>query len=183
MEMFYELGAAVQEIVIDKDKGYSEYQILKSTLLQSEDILIVPSLNHLGDENEGIVAELQYFKNHKIRLKILDMPTTLVELSKGQEWVCGMFLSILIEGISSMENQKKLIKKEKQRQGIEALKHTSAWENYGRPSFKIPENYQEVMRRWTNGEITAVAAMNLTGIKRTTFYRLAAKYKKGELKL
>ena len=82
-----------------------------------------------------------------------------------------------------MENQKKLIKKEKQLQGIEALKHTSAWENYGRPSFKIPENYQEVMRRWTNGEITAVAAMNLTGIKRTTFYRLAAKYKKGELNL
>ena len=78
MEMFYELGAAVQEIVIDKDKGYSEYQILKSTLLQSEDILIVPSLNHLGDENEGIVAELQYFKNHKIRLKILDMVLTSV---------------------------------------------------------------------------------------------------------
>ena len=181
--MFYELGAAAQEIVIDKDKGHSEYQILRSTLLQSEDILIVPSLNHLSDENEGIVAELQYFKDHKIRLKILDMPTTLVDLSKGQEWAFGMFLSILIEGISSMENQKKLIKKEKQLQGLEALKHTSAWENYGRPSFKIPENYQEVMRRWTNGEITAVAAMNLTGIKRTTFYRLAAKYKKGELNL
>ena len=138
--MFYELGAAAQEIVIDKDKGHSEYQILRSTLLQSEDILIVPSLNHLSDENEGIVAELQYFKDHKIRLKILDMPTTLVDLSKGQEWAFGMFLSILIEGISSMENQKKLIKKEKQLQGIEALKHTSAWENYGRPSFKIPEN-------------------------------------------
>ena len=48
--MFYELGAAAQEIVIDKDKGHSEYQILRSTLLQSEDILIVPSLNHLSDE-------------------------------------------------------------------------------------------------------------------------------------
>lgn len=183
IEIFHELGAAEQEIVIDKDKEYSEYQNLKDTVLQSGNIMVVPSLNHLSGENEGIVAELQYFKDHKIRLKILDMPTTLVDLPKGQEWVFGMLLSILIEGISSIEKQKKLLKKEKQRQGIEALKHTSAWENYGRPSFKIPENYQEVMRRWTNGEITAVAAMNLTGIKRTTFYRLAAKYKKGELKL
>ena len=94
-----------------------------------------------------------------------------------------MVLNILIEVMSSIAEQERVTIRERQRQGIHALKHTSAWENYGRPNLKIPENYPEVMRRWTSGEITAVAAMNLTGIKRTTFYRLAAKYKKGELKL
>ena len=39
------------------------------------------------------------------------------------------------------------------------------------------------MKRWINHEITAVAAMNLTGLKRTTFYKLAKKYKNGELEI
>lgn len=126
---------------------------------------------------------IQYFKEHNIRLKILDIPTTLIDPPEGQEWIFDMVLNILIEVMSSIAEQERVTIRERQRQGIEALKHTSAWENYGRPNLKIPENYPEVMRRWTSGEITAVAAMNLTGIKRTTFYRLAAKYKKGELKL
>ena len=65
--------------------------------------------------------------------------------------------------------------------GIDALRHTQAWQNYGRPAIKLPENYKRVMTRWLSGEITAVTAMNLTGLKRTTFYRLANEYKRGEL--
>lgn len=166
-----------------KDIGRPGYQALKTTLLRSGDTLIVTSLDRLSRKKEDIKAELQYFKEHNIRLKILDIPTTLIDPPEGQEWIFDMVLNILIEVMSSIAEQERVTIRERQRQGIEALKHTSAWENYGRPNLKIPENYPEVMRRWTSGEITAVTAMNMTGIKRTTFYRLAAKYKKGELKL
>ncbi|WP_330588461.1 helix-turn-helix domain-containing protein [Blautia obeum] len=39
------------------------------------------------------------------------------------------------------------------------------------------------MQRWTRGEITAAAAMGLTGLSRTTFYRLAHQYKNGGLQV
>ena len=187
LEAFHKLGAEEREIITDKasgkDIGRPGYQALKTTLLRSGDTLIVTSLDRLSRKKEDIKAELQYFKEHNIRLKILDIPTTLIDPPEGQEWIFDMVLNILIEVMSSIAEQERVTIRERQRQGIEALKHTSAWENYGRPNLKISENYPEVMRRWTSGEITAVAAMNLTGIKRTTFYRLAAKYKKGELKL
>ena len=187
LEAFHKLGAEEREIITDKasgkDIGRPGYQALKTTLLRSGDTLIVTSLDRLSRKKEDIKAELQYFKEHNIRLKILDIPTTLIDPPEGQEWIFDMVLNILIEVMSSIAEQERVTIRERQRQGIEALKQTSSWENYGRPNLEIPENYSEVMRRWTSGEITAVAAMNLTGIKRTTFYRLAAKYKKGELKL
>lgn len=37
---------------------------------------------------------------------------------------------------------------------------------------KKPDNWDEVYQRWQAGEITATEAMRLTGVKRTTFYKL-----------
>ena len=42
----------------------------------------------------------------------------------------------------------------------------------GRPSTQIPQNWDTVITRWRNGEITAVEAMRQTGVKRSTFYKL-----------
>ena len=37
---------------------------------------------------------------------------------------------------------------------------------------QLPENFDEVVGRWKAGEITAVKAMELTGLKKTTFYKV-----------
>ena len=42
----------------------------------------------------------------------------------------------------------------------------------GRPALSFPENWDEVYRSWKKKEITAKKAMELTGIKRTSFYKL-----------
>ena len=49
--------------------------------------MIVTSLDRLSRKKEDIKAELQYFKEHNIRLKILDIPTTLIDPPEGQEWI------------------------------------------------------------------------------------------------
>ena len=41
----------------------------------------------------------------------------------------------------------------------------------GRPRVHRPENWQEVTLRWHRGEITAVAAMKLLDLPKSTFYR------------
>lgn len=59
--------------------------------------MIVTSLDRLSRKKEDIKAELQYFKENNIRLKILDIPTTLIDPPEGQEWIFDMVLNILIE--------------------------------------------------------------------------------------
>ena len=49
--------------------------------------MIVTSLDRLSRKKEDIKAELQYFKENNIRLKILDIPTTLIDPPEGQEWI------------------------------------------------------------------------------------------------
>ncbi len=131
LETFHKLGAEEREIITDKasgkDIGRPGYQALKTTLLRSGDTLIVTSLDRLSRKKEDIKAELQYFKENNIRLKILDIPTTLIDPPEGQEWIFDMVLNILIEVMSSIAEQERVTIRERQRQGIEALKHTSAW--------------------------------------------------------
>ena len=69
--------------------------------------------------------------------------------------------------------------KKHQTQGVDRIRDKPAWNNYGRPQIQLPANYDEVMQRWTRGDITAAAAMGLTGLSRTPFYRLAPQYKNG----
>ena len=181
------MGAEEREIITDKASGKDidrpGYQALKTTLLRPGDTLVIVSLDRLSRKKEDIKTELQYFREHNIRLKILDIPTTLIEPPEGQEWLFDMILNILTEVMASIAEQERLSIRSRQKQGIEVLRGTPGWENYGRPDQQIPENYEEVMKRWLNHEITAVAAMNLTGLKRTTFYKLAKKYKNGELEI
>lgn len=180
LEAFRQLGAEDRDIITDKASGVNTdrpgYQALKTTLLRSGDTLIVTSLDRLSRRKEDIKSELQYFKAHNIRLKVLDIPTTLIDPPAGQEWIFDMIMNILIEVLSSVAEQERLTTRERQRQGIEAMRGTPAWEQYGRPRQPIPENYEEVMQRWKSKEITAVTAMRLTGLRKTKFYQLAKEH-------
>lgn len=40
---------------------------------------------------------------------------------------------------------------------------------FGRPSIEIDDNFIKIYQRWKNGEITAVKAMELTGLRRPHF--------------
>lgn len=46
------------------------------------------------------------------------------------------------------------------------------WSDYGRPRIEKPANWDSVIEKWRSGEISAVEAMRLTGIKKSSFYKL-----------
>jgi DNA invertase Pin-like site-specific DNA recombinase len=80
--------------------------------------------------------------------------------------------NMMIELYASMA-QAEIEKKEKrQREGIEAKKARGEWDDYGRPAIEKPENWNDVIAEWKAGHITAVKAMQLTGLKKTSFYKL-----------
>lgn len=58
--------------------------------------------------------------------------------------------------------------------GIESAKKRGV--KFGRPKI-IPNNFEDVYNRWVNGDITAVKAMELTGLKKNTFYNRVKEFK------
>lgn len=172
-----EQGVEERYIIVDKESGKdmdrAGYQALKNAMLRRGDTLIVKSLDRLSRRKKDIRDELQYFRENGIRLKVLDLPTTMIDLPEGQEWVFDMVNSILIEVLGTIAEQEQANIKQRQAEGIAAARERGA--DLGRPKAKKPENWDIVIAEWKAGEITAKEAMELTGTKRTTFYKLLKK--------
>ena len=171
---FVSLGASERDIITDKESGKdlnrSGYTALKTAMLRSGDTLVVKSLDRLSRNKADIKNELQYFKEHGIRLKVLDLPTTMIDYPAGQEWVLDMVNNILIEVLSSIAQQERVTIRQRQQEGIAAAK--AKGKHLGRPGLVVPENWQEVYSAWKSGAITAKTAMEQTELKRTNFYKL-----------
>ena len=159
-----------------KNFNRPRYQVLKEDILRSGDTLIITELDRLVRNKQDTLKELRYFQDKGIRVMILEIPTTTQDLSKLDNSMAKMIMetinNMLIELYATMA-QAEIEKKEKrQQEGIEAKKARGEWDNYGRPKAEKPSNWDEVITQWNNGEITAVKAMELLNMKKTTFYKL-----------
>ena len=172
---FKALGAQEREIITDKESGKdferAGYQALKHAMLRRGDTLVIKSLDRLSRNKCDIKNELQYFRDNGIRLKVIDLPTTMMDLPKGQEWVFEMVNNILIEVLGTIAEQERTSIKRRQAEGIQAAK--AKGKKLGRPAITFPANWNEVYSMWRAGQITAKEAMARTGTKRTSFYKLA----------
>lgn len=172
---FKSLGADDRDIVTDKESGKdfdrAGYQALKNSMLRQGDTLVVKSLDRLSRNKRDIKKELEWFKENDIRVKIIDLPTTMIDLPKEQDWVTDMVNNILIEVLGTIAEQERATIKQRQAEGIQAAKSKGV--KLGRPALQYPDNWNEVFTAWRNGEITAKEAMERTGTKRTSFYKLA----------
>ena len=170
----------LEKIYTDQQTGKNfnrpRYQVLKEDILRSGDTLIITELDRLGRNKQDTLKELRYFQDKGIRVMILEIPTTTQDLSKLDNSMAKMIMetinNMLIELYATMA-QAEIEKKEKrQREGIETKKARGEWADYGRPKVQKPSNWEEVIAQWERGEISGVKAMELTGTKKTTFYKL-----------
>ena len=182
LSAFLALGAQEREIITDKESGKdlerTGYQALKNAMLRRGDTLVVKSLDRLSRNKSDIKNELQYFKDNGIRLKVIDLPTTMMDLPQGQEWVFEMVNNILIEVLGTIAEQERATIKQRQAEGIEAAKQKG--KKLGRPALTFPANWDNVYAAWKAGEITAKTAMEQTGTKRTSFYKLVQMMEQGK---
>ena len=101
IEAFKKDGANDHDIITEQQSGKNmdrpEYQAMKTHMLRPGDTLVVMSLDRLGRNKEAIKEELRYYKEHHIRVRILDLPTTNINVPQNQEWVIDVVNNILIE--------------------------------------------------------------------------------------
>ena len=171
---FVAMGAQERDIITDKESGKDlnrmGYMALKNAMLRPGDSLVVKSLDRLSRNKRDIKNELQFFKDNGIRLKVIDLPTTMMELPEGQEWVFNMVNNILIEVLGTIAEQERETIHKRQAEGIAAAK--ARGKKLGRPGLVVPDNWDEVYAAWKVGDITAKEAMRQTNLKRSSFYKL-----------
>lgn len=103
-------GILKQDIFVDRQSGKDferqGYLLLKEKILRSGDTLVVKELDRLGRNKAAVKEELEYFRSEGIRIKILDVPTTLIDCEE-QGWVMDMVSNILIEVMSSIAEEER----------------------------------------------------------------------------
>ena len=162
-----------------KDFNREDYLKMKA-ILERGDEVIVHSLDRLGRNKEGIKEELAYFKENGIIVRILDVPTTMIEYPEGQEWLMDMVNNILIEVLGAFAEQERENIRKRQREGIDAMPvdkngrrfSKKTGRGFGRAE-KSPKNFAEVYARQQKGELKLQEAMSLVGVGRTRWYELA----------
>ncbi len=178
IEALHKMGVSDREIIVDKASGKTldrpGYQALREQLLRSGDTLVVKSLDRLSRNKQHIRQELEYFHAQHIRVMVMDIPTTMIDLQDGQEWIIDMVNNVLIEVMASFAEQERRMIKERQAEGIAVAKKNGKC--LGRPRTPYPKNWEEVYREWKAGNITAVMAMDNLKLKRSTFYNLVRKW-------
>ena len=161
-----------ENVYCDKITGSSfdrpQYNALKAIVREGDEV-IVKEFDRFGRNKDEMKRELEWFKQKGVIVRILDIPTTLIDF-KDQTWVLEMVNNILIEVLGTIAEQERETIRKRQAEGIEAAKQNG--KKLGRPALTFPANWNEVYTSWKAGEITAKTAMEQTNTKRTSFYKL-----------
>lgn len=167
-------GIPEENIFCDKITGRKkerpEYDRLKSLLKKGDEVYFT-ELDRVGREKHLIKDELEWFKSQGVIVRVLNIPTTLVEFPEGQEWVLEMVNNVLIEVMATIAEQEWTKIKERRDAGIAAM--------------PVDENGRKVSSRTGRGfgreskdvDISLRPGENVTeacariGISRNTYYR------------
>lgn len=174
----------IDRVFCDKQSGKNferkEYINLKETVREGDEV-IIKELDRLGRDKEGIKEEIKWFKEQGVTLRILDVPTTLIDFN-GQDWIADMVNNILIEVLGAMAQQEREKTEKRRDEGIAAMPivngkrvSTKTGNAYGRPSIEIEDDVLDILyRQQQSGEITVKECCDELGISRATWYNITS---------
>lgn len=170
-----------ENVYCDKMTGNTfdrpQYQKLKQ-IVQPGDEVIVKEFDRFGRNQKEAKKELEWFREHKVIVRILDIPTTLADYPVGSEWVLDMVTNVLIEVLGAVAEQERNKIKQRQSEGIAAMpvvngKKVSSrtGRGFGRPEAQIDEAlFQNLSEKQKNGLMTVKECCQQLGIGRSTWY-------------
>ena len=165
-----------ERIYSDKATGKNfnrpEYTKLKDALRKG-DTLVVHEYDRLGRNKKLTLKELQYFKDNGIRLVALNLPTTQVDTTHNL--MLETINNIVIELYTMMAQQEIETREKRQREGIDVALANGV--KFGRKAVEYPKNWESVMVLVDSKQISNIDAMQMLGLKKTTFYKLLKQYK------
>ena len=171
------------EIFTDKQTGKNfdrpDYKTLKRLVKQGDE-LVIPEVDRLGRNKYENLKELQHFKDNGVIIRVLELPTTLVDYSKLGDELAKMMMetvnNLLLELYSTLAHAEMSKREKRQREGIEQMKARGEWDKYGRPQLVSEKQFAIAYQAVEEKKITAVECMKQLGVGKTTFYKLRKQY-------
>ncbi|WP_337519563.1 recombinase family protein [Anaerotignum faecicola] len=165
-----------RNIYVDKQSGKDferpQYKRLMRRL-KKDDLLYIKSIDRLGRNYVEIQEQWRALTKEKnVDVVVLDMP--LLDTRRGKD-LMGTFLSdIVLQVLSFVAENERTNIRQRQAEGIAAAKARGV--RFGRTPKPLPDNFEEVYRRWEKGEITGAAAARECSIPLSTFRYRAKRF-------
>ena len=169
----------VDEVFCDKQSGKTynrpEYERLK-TILREGDEVIVKEMDRLGRNKAATKDEIKWFKDNGITLRILELPTTLIDFN-GQEWIADMINNMLIEVLTTIAEQEVKKIDKRRAEGIAAMPVVNGKKvslktgrAYGRQPIDVGGDFQKFLKKQKDGEMSVAECCKELKISRRTWY-------------
>ncbi|MBS4961203.1 MAG: recombinase family protein [Clostridiales bacterium] len=173
-----ELLIPEKNIFMDKQSGkdFERPQYRKMVqLFKKDDLLYIKSIDRLGRNYAEILEQWRFLTKDKgIDIVVLDM--LLLDTRRGKD-LMGTFLSdIVLQVLSFVAENERTNIRQRQAEGIAAAKARGV--QFGRPPRPLPENFQDMYRRWKSGKITGTEAAKECKMPLATFRYRAENYEK-----
>ena len=168
-----------RDIIIDKVSGKDLNRPGLENLLfniRQGDTLYVQSLDRLGRNKNDIKHLLTELKAKKVLVRILDLPTSLIDYGDTNNGIMEMINNIIIEVMAYQAQAERESIRKRQEEGILAAKARGV--HFGREKYDFPESWNQDYQLWKNHGCTAKSLIKKYGWSSTTFYRKVAEYKK-----
>lgn len=172
MEEMNKYGITKKFIYIDKASGKDferdSYRKLKKKL-RKDDLLIIKSIDRLGRNYDMIINEW-YDLTKKIECDIFVIDFPLLDTRIEGKNLMGKFIADIVLQVLSFvaQNERESIK-QRQREGIRLAKERGV--HMGRPKYVLPDNFNEVVKRYKDKEITNAEAIKILKMNRGTFFK------------
>ena len=174
LEEMREYDLSNKNIFIDKQSGKdfnrTSYQALKKKLKKG-DLLIIKSIDRLGRNYEMIIEEWSDItKCIEADIFVIDFP--LLDTRSENENLVGKFIADIVLQVLSFvaQNERENIRK-RQAEGIKIAKANGV--RFGRPIYKLPDDFETIARKFKNKEISNVVAAKILKMNRSTFLKYA----------
>lgn len=178
MEEMYKLGLTNKQIYVDKQSGKDferkNYQKLKKKL-KKDDLLIIKSIDRLGRNYDMIINEwADLTKSIECDIFVIDFPLLDTRI-EGRNLVGKFIADIVLQVLSFVaQNERENIRK-RQAEGIRIAKEKGI--HMGRPRYKLPDNFYDVVNRYLKREINHMQALDILQMNRGTFFKYLKIYK------
>ena len=171
-------GVAEENLFIDKQSGkdFDRPQYAKMVgELKRGDVLFILSIDRLGRNYEEIQRQWRILtKEIGVEICVIDMP--LLDTRGGKDLLGTFIADLVLQILSFVAQTERENIKSRQAQGIAAAKARGV--RFGRPEKRLPDDFPEIVEKWSLGQLSTEDAANLCGISESTFYRRKREYLK-----
>ena len=178
MEEMDKMGIKKKFIYVDfqsgKDFNRNNYKKLKAKL-KKNDLLVIKSIDRLGRNYDMIISEWQDItKTIEADIFVIDFP--LLDTRVEDRNLVGKFIADIVLQVLSFvaQNERENIR-QRQAEGIRLAKERGV--HMGRPKYELPTNFQNIVKKFHNKELTNIQAAEMLNMSRSTFFKYSRLYK------